>query len=426
MALVDIEQLLKQHMGLHSSTVGSGTVLHAVEQRMRECRIGDIDDYHQVLLHSDTELDALVDTVVIPETWFYRDIKPFEMLDTWLREEWLPRHSNRVLRLLSVPCSSGEEAYTLAMCLADAGIGPQRARIDAIDISSTNIDKALTGAYGRNSFRGQHLGYRDRHFQADGARYRINDDIRQYVHFEQANMLDADFGRDREPYHVIFCRNLLIYFDRATQDRAIDRLQDLLDSDGLLFLGHSETGLMLNRDFSALPGQRCFGFRRGKPEQAGHEDGSPRQPEPRHHPPRRRLSNETTNIPRPFSDVVKSVPETPCEPLPKPENDRLGEAFRLADEGHLDEAAALCEAIIEEHRDQAEAYFLLGLVRESAGNLDEAERLLRKAVYLEPAHHQALVHLGVVCEQRGDSANASRFRERARRAAARIPDGAVP
>jgi len=427
MPLGDIEQLLKERMGLHSSTVGSGTILHAVEQRMRDCGITAINDYRQILLHSDTELDALIDTVIIPETWFFRDINPFNMLTEWLRNDWLPQHSARTLRILSVPCSSGEEAYTIAMCLADAGISPRNAHIDAIDISYTNIEKAHKGEYGRNSFRGNRLGYRDRHFQRCGARYRINDNIREYVDFQKANLLDNRFGLDREPYHVIFCRNLLIYFDRATQDSAIDRLQGLLASDGLLFLGHSETGLLLGRNFTALPGQRCFGFRSGKPPaNVSTTDGPPvgDTPKRRHN---RRRSTQSTDQPAllPFSSVVEATGEVPAGEGSDRHDERLKQAFRLADEGHLGEAAEQCEKLLEEQTGQAGAYFLLGLIRESAGNLHEAEQLLRKAVYLDPVHHEALIHLGMVCEQRGDPANANRFRERAARAESRLLTGAT-
>lgn len=421
MPLGAIEKLLKDRMGLHSSTVGSSTILQAVEQRMRDCSITDIADYRQVLYHSDTELDALIDTVIIPETWFFRDINPFDALTQWLQEEWLPHHAGSTLRILSVPCSSGEEAYTLAMCLADVGIPSRNARIDAIDISSVNISKALEGEYGRNSFRGNRLEYRDKHFQACGARYRVNDNNREYINFEQANMLDDSFSHNRAPYDVIFCRNLLIYFDRSTQDAAIDRLQALLTSDGLLFLGHSETGLLLNREFTALPVQRCFGFRRG----TAHVQEHPKIESKRRQPIQNRTTPPENPAPMPFSDITPISPEKPAHECEELHNSLLQKAFRLADEGHLGEAAEHCETLLAEQVHQADAYFLLGLIRESAGNLLEAGKLLRKVVYLDPAHHQALVHLGIICEQLGDSTSANRFRERAARAAPRLMTGAV-
>jgi len=423
MPLRAIERLLKNRMGLHSSTVGSGTILHAVEQRMRDCAITDITDYGHVLSHSDTELDALIDTVIIPETWFFRDTSPFDALSQWLQKEWLPQHMGKTLRILSVPCSTGEEAYTLAMCLSDTGISSHSAHIDAIDISSINISKAHNGEYGRNSFRGSCLEYRDKHFESVDARFRVNDNIREYVSFEQVNMLDDNFSNNRSAYHVIFCRNLLIYFDRETQDLAIDHLQALLLSDGLLFLGHSETGLLLNRDFTPLPSQRCFGFRRGR-DTAQENASLPSLPGRRKVQRNNPVAPTEKQAPMPFSDVLPVNSVTPAGKHHDPHSDLLQQAFRLADEGHLGEAAEHCENLLAEQAHQADAYFLLGLIRESAGNLSEAEQLLRKTVYLDPSHHEALVHLGIVCEQLGDPTSASRFRERAERAAPPLLTGA--
>jgi len=421
MPLSAIEQLLKNRMGLHSSTVGLSTIQRAVEQRMRECGMTEITDYEQVLSHSDTELSALIDTVIIPETWFFRDINPFDAFNQWLQEEWLPEHGEKTLRILSVPCSSGEEAYTLAMCLSDAGISPRNATIDAIDISQTNINKALKGEYGRNSFRGNQLEYREKHFQPCDERYRINSNNREYVNFEQANLLESRFTQNRPPYNVIFCRNLLIYFDRATQDAAIDRLQTLLTDDGLLFLGHSETALLLHRDFSPLHNQRCFGFYRCRLP-----DWDPEEPQagPKYPQARRRYTGPTeTPTPLPFSDITPNQVKPPTDEHRGKHDDLLRQAFQLADEGHLGEAAEHCESLLAKQAQQADAYYLLGLIRESTGNLSEAGKLLRKAVYLDPVHHEALVHLGIVCQQLGDTTNANRFRERAERTAPRQTTG---
>ncbi|TCK18899.1 chemotaxis protein methyltransferase WspC [Thiogranum longum] len=412
-SLASIAQLLQERMGLYSSTVGVSTIQLAVEQRMRACGTEDVNDYARVLSCSATELDALTDTVIIPETWFFRDANPFAAFKQWLQEVWQPEHAGSTLRILSVPCSSGEEAYTLAMCLSDTGIPPDRARIDAIDISHTNIEKAIMGEYGRNSFRGNSLDFRDRHFQPSGNRYRINDQIREYISFKQANLLDDSFTRNRDSYNVIFCRNLLIYFDRKTQDTAIDRLQMLLQPDGLLFLGHSETALLLNREFSPLKNPRCFGFYRDTELTENKQNSRPR-------PKRSQLNRQTvapsrTAEPLPFSDIkpVASVKaDTTASNNP---GTLLQQAFQLADEGHLGEAAEQCEALLTTYDNQADAYYLLGLIRESTGNLIEAEQLLRKAVYLDPVHHEALVHLGIICEQLGDDTNAIRFRNRATR-----------
>jgi chemotaxis protein methyltransferase WspC len=417
MPLQVIEQLLKRHMGLHSATIGSATVHQAVEQRMRDCDIPRAGDYLKVLEHSATELDALIDTVVIPETWFFRDIYPFHAFSSWVRDEWLTRASQDPLRVLSVPCSTGEEPYTLAMCLCDIGLTRSAAQIEAVDISHRNIDKARSAIYGSNSFRGNDLDFRDRHFTAENQRYRLKDEIRQCVSFERANIVDPGFQQQRQPYHVIFCRNLLIYFDRPTQNAAIESLEQLLTADGILFLGHSETSLLTEREFAPLDYPRCFAFRRGRNTRKA-DDAQAATPPPRadgkpHRPHRKRPLRKTAD--NPFSNVPVTTSDSEPAAQSHDSEQLLQEAFRLADQGHLDEAAQHCMTLLRRQELQADAHYLLGLIRESTGNYQDAEQHLRKAIYLKPDHYEALTHLGVICLQTGDRASAQRFQQRAER-----------
>jgi len=98
------------------------------------------------------------------------------------------------------------------------------------------------------------------------------------------------------------------------------------------------------------------------------------------------------------------------------DTDLLQQAFKLADQGHLDEAASRCEILLKQKIRQADAHYLLGLIREAAGNPTEAERMFRKAVYLDPAHYEALTQLSIICRRQGDTDGAQRFHERATRA----------
>ncbi len=406
-----IEDLLKQHMGLHSATVGSGTVRQAVEKRMRDCLVGDTEAYLTLLLHSSTELNALIDTVVIPETWFYRDRYPFAAFSAWVQDEWLPSHPLTKLRALSVPCSSGEEPYTLAMCLAEIGLPAGAAQIDAVDISHDNIERARRGNYGSNSFRGNELDFRERFFMARNQRYQLCEEIRHRVHFARANILDESFLEERQPYHVIFCRNLLIYFDRPTQNAAIERLEKLLVEDGVLFLGHSETNLLLEKNFKPLGYSRCFAFKRATPRHS-------QQPAPAHR--KQGLVTALRQRRGPLSESAVAAPKAPRVARVQDNEQLLADAFQLADQGHLDEAALHCETLLERHSHQAEVHYLLGLIRESTGNRGDAEKHLRKAIYLNPDHHEALAHLGEICLQHGDATSAKRLQQRALRARDRI------
>src|SRR6478672_4291209 len=104
-----IENLLRQKIGLNATAVGSNTIARAMRHRMTATGLADEATYLTQLYASATELEALIETIVVPETWFFRDREPFVLLAHYVTSEWLPAHPHRVLRVLSLPCSTGEE-----------------------------------------------------------------------------------------------------------------------------------------------------------------------------------------------------------------------------------------------------------------------------------------------------------------------------
>lgn len=414
MQLNAIEQLLKQTMGLNAASIGTSAIQRAVHERMRRTHIDDSERYQQRLASSPEEVRELIELVVIPETWFFRNWHPFQALKQHLSSTWLPRHGGRrPLRILSLPCSTGEEPYTIAMVLADLGLAPDRTEVHGVDISRRNIDTARLGSYRQNSFRGEQLGFRDRYFQHREDRYHLRPEIRDRVRFEQANLLDPGFSHDRTPYDIIFCRNLLIYFDRPTQDQAVDILERLLTRDGLLFVGHAETGVLAGRGFRSLNLPQSFGFQRETLTA-----GAPVPPPVRARPVRRtrRTPVRLRHQPRPhWIDQEEQAVAAPPHNAADPGVEQLEQATRLADDGHLVEAAELCEQILETQGPQAQALYLLGLIRDAAGEPEEAEQLLRQAIYLDPAHCPAMLHLALVLERRGETQAARRMQERLER-----------
>ena len=176
---------------------------------MRARTVESQDAYWDLLLRSREELQHLIETVVVPETWFFRDPQAFPAM-TAAAVQLRSKDMSRPLRLLSLPCSTGEEPYTMAMALLDAGLPSRAFRIDGVDISTHSLGRARAGAFGRNSFRSRDLTFRDRHFEPVERGFRIRDTVRTPVHFHQGNMLDRDFLANADPYDVVFCRNLLI------------------------------------------------------------------------------------------------------------------------------------------------------------------------------------------------------------------------
>ena len=413
MSFVRFEHLLERTMGLSAASIGTSAVERAVRARLRACELEDADHYWERILHSPDEVQHLVEAVVVPETWFFRDPAAFAAMVRVVMEEWLPAHPTGVLRLLSLPCSTGEEPYTMAMALIDAGLPTDRFRIDAIDISGLALAIARRGIYGGNSFRGQHLAFSERHFEPAERGCRISDAVRGPVRFLQGNLLGADVPSGGETYDVVFCRNLLIYFDIATQNRAVGVLKRLLAPQGVLFVGHSEASLMLDQGLVSARMPMAFAFRKAMPSQPKAKPAPARaafQPKPAaaKKVPYRALPPPSPSPPPAFK---RAAP-------PKSVHD-LGELRRIADLGQLAEAARGCQELMREQGATPEAFLLLGLISDAGVNLAAASGHYRKALYLEPDHAETLGHLALLLKKQGDVAGAKVLSDRMRRLAAR-------
>lgn len=416
MGYTAFEDILKRAMGLDAASIGSAAIEHAVLARMAACKLNAMPAYLDLLRTSPSELQALIEAVVVPETWFFRDREAFSALARMAVEQWLPGHADGVMRLLSLPCASGEEPYSMAMALLGAGFPASRLQIDGVDISAPVLTHARRALYGKNAFRGEPLDFRERYFAATAHGHRLDDAVRQPVSFHQANVLAPDFLPGEERYDIIFCRNLLIYFDRATQDTAVRVLQRLLKATGVLFVGPSETGLLLNHDFVSAKLPLAFAFR--KIEAAAHAlRPVPALAHPASRSPTPPLPARPKAVPQkrhPDSNQALAAPRLGAPPV-EPEAG-MAAASALADQGRLAEAAQSCEEQMRRQGPSPEGFYLLGLIRDVGGNLPEAAQHYRKALYLDPNHLASLSHLAFLLEKQGDAKGAQVLRNRVLRA----------
>lgn len=413
MSIGEIESLLKQTIGLDSASVGLPMVERAVHQRMAACGLKSLPAYLEKVHTSTEELQELIEAVVVSETWFFRDKEAFIALGEFVLREWLPSGSGK-LRLLSIPCATGEEPYSLAMTLDGLGLTPEGFHIDAVDISEQALARARKAVYGRNSFRGKNLDFRDQYFEPGPQGYHLSDSIRKTVLFQQANLFSPDFFPGSHHFHFIFCRNLLIYFDPAAQDRAIQTLKRLLVPQGILFVGPAETSLMLNHNLVSVKRPLSFAFRQG--------DSVARPVEKKAAHSRKKPISPPMPVVRTASALKPAwVPARPSQPvLPEKEEPSLKLAHRLADEGRLKEAVQVCEDYLKKEP-STEAFYLLGVIHDAGGNTEKAGACYRKALYLDPEHYESLMHLSYFAEKGGDSATAQNLRARAQRIKEKLP-----
>jgi len=416
-ALDRLKQLLKQHIGLDANTVGKATIKKILHQRMRSCGMDNSDDYFHYVDHNPQELAELLETAVIPETWFFRDSKPFAIILQRLQQHLLSS-PQKTFNILSIPCSTGEEPCSLTMFLLQAGIDANCFHIDAVDISNNALQLARLGAYGKNSFRGQtEQLYLDKYFLHQDELFIIDDSVKQSINFRQVNILDSSQLPWSDHFHVILCRNLLIYFDVATKQAAFNNLHHMLKDDGILFIGHSEFGAVPRQLFVTVNADNVFGLVKSQAVAAVLGESSPDQPATTERKADRPPAPEVTRE-RAFAsaqhDSAVSADQPPADASAEDEA-LLEQARKLADQGSLDAAEQLCLRHVDRCGDSAESFFLLGLINQAAGNTSVAEPLFRKALYLQPRHYEALVHLALIVEQSGDHEAAELLRQRAQR-----------
>jgi chemotaxis protein methyltransferase WspC len=403
-----IEELLRQRIGLDAASIGASLIERSVRLRMKSLGLSRTLDYVAHLRESDVEWRQLIESVVVSETWFFRDRQAFEALVQIVLTDWLPRHPLQTLRILSAPCSTGEEPYSIAMALLDAGVPAQRFAIHGVDISERALAGAAAAEYGRNAFRGQELSFRDRHFRPTKAGFVLEPRVLERVQFKRLNLLEEDLPGGSEPYDFVFCRNLLIYFDRATQQRLLRRLRAALAPAGLLFVGPAELPLVQGNGFTQLNLAMAFACRRDDAE-VGPAPGAVHAGPPRisARPPGPVAAHQL-----PPDPVLDAAP-APAHEAPPAQSD-LRRARALADSGKFPEAQQICEAHLRTGKPVAEVYYLLGLLADARGEVDAVE-LYRKAIYLEPDHYESLLQLALLLEKQGDRAGARNYRRRAER-----------
>ena len=435
-----IEALLKERIGLDAGTVGPGMIERAVRERLAAAAAPDHHAYWNLLHVQPDELQALIEAVVVPETWFFRHREALLALAriAAMRVFGSAREHEDAgpLRILSVPCSTGEEPYSIVMALLDAGVPEQRFQVDAVDISARSLERARIGQYGSNSFRGSPLDFRDRHFTASAGGYTLKASVRAKVRLLRGNLLDPVLMANEAPYHFVFCRNLLIYFDQPTQRRSLKVLERLSRPDAMIFVGPAEASLLTRHGFVSAGVPLAFAFTRRSahaqaPGNLAVPDYLAQLSDPvRAAPPPLSWPARTAVPARPLAPRGQArptaIPPPSAAPAPAPAAgkaaapanagaDALARISRLADRGDLAAAVAACLAHLEAQGPSAAAYCLLGVLHDATGRPADAREAYRRALYLDPAHQEALYHMAAILEAEGDGAAAARLRHRAQR-----------
>jgi chemotaxis protein methyltransferase CheR len=270
----------------------SGLVLSADKQYLVESRLlpvarkAGLNNLGELVLAlkrgtADALTTAVVEAMTTNETFFFRDKTPFEHFRTTVMPALLAaRQSSRTIRIWCAAASTGQEPYSLAMCLKEMGGETVDWRIEvlATDLSNEVLEKARAGIYSHFEVqRGLPIQLLIKYFTKVGEMWQIAPDIRAMVRYQQLNLL-SPFPYLR-PFDLIFCRNVLIYFDQETKTALLERLARAIAGDGYLVLGAAETVVGLTESFKAIADKRGLyapNPRSGKPFVTGSAKSAPR------------------------------------------------------------------------------------------------------------------------------------------------------
>ena len=421
MSLSMIESLLEKRIGLSTESVSSDIIAKAVQSRMQARGIAALDAYLAELRAAPAEWAELIELSIIPETWFFRNHQSFQFLRRCLKTEWLPLRSGRQFRALSLPCSTGEEPYSIGITALESGLPEQAITIDAVDVSAKGLQKASAGLYGKESFRNKELDatLRQRYFSEVNGKFQIQEHVRRIVRFQQGNLLDSTLLAGEKAYDVIFCRNVLIYLGSAAKQATIRLLDRLLAETGILFVGHAERPAFADTPFEWVQEPSVFACRRPKiiqPQALALQASAALKELPAAAP-----------LPTPTFERRKQPPPAPAT-MPKAhasvaerrqQTDQtaaiLNNARLLADQGQLNAAMTLCDNVLKTCPAHVQAHFLKGLIYQALRDEYKAEEWFNKTVYLDRTHDEALSYLAVLADYRGERERAALLRQRIER-----------
>jgi chemotaxis protein methyltransferase WspC len=277
-ALAPIVAVLERAIGMAVGSVGPRAVEAAVRRRLDATGVPDLAAYLDRLRADRQEQAELVDAVIVPETWFFRYPDSFRHLATWAVTRPEKPNPLRPLRVLCVPCCTGEEPYSAAAALVDAGLPADAVRVDGVDVSRRLVEYAAAGVYGEPAFRETPADVRGRHFApAGGGTFAVRPAVKAAVRFRAGNLADPKLLAGEPAYHAVFCRNLFIYLTDAARRTAVATLDRLLAPDGVIYMGHAEPLGLMDARFRSVGPPQAFAFTRTPVEGGGGGGGGPRR-----------------------------------------------------------------------------------------------------------------------------------------------------
>ncbi len=239
-------KLIYDESGIHFSTTNRAILESRLAERLRDKKLQNLREYYSIIISDKDELKLLLDSVTTNLTRFFRNQGHFDALEHHVLAELIKQKKDKVVRLWSAGCSTGEEPYSIAMLLEDKLPQGWTYQIIASDISLKSLMVGKEGFYPETRMQGVPEPYVGRFFEKIPNGFQIKDSIKKNIQFDYHNLKNDSGQRNLD---IVFCRNVLIYFDEIAQKATVERFWDAMSANSFLFIGHSESLFGMNTKF---------------------------------------------------------------------------------------------------------------------------------------------------------------------------------
>jgi chemotaxis protein methyltransferase CheR len=423
-----LERVLRARSGLVFQSLRRSALETSATRVMRRLNVGNVAAFVDLLAQNGPVFDDLMAEVTIGETYFFRETAQFEVLRDTIIPDLRERHSaGEKVRVWSAGCSTGEEPYSLAITFAESNVD---AYVVGTDVSRERLGAARRGEYRRWSFRGVPQPVIARYFKQGGETFQLAPSERRAVEFRYLNLASdcyPDLSSGVWGMDLIFCRNVLIYFDRETIARVAKSMLASLAEGGWIVLGSTDPPLSDYVNCEVVRTRAGLVYRQARA--AAVTVDQPRagsHPAPVHHD-----RNDHPALAEPNPDRRPALPRSEPYRHPEPQSAAVpaGDAAKnvraLANAGHLADAGRACAAALDVHRDNAELHYLHAILLAEAGQYVESARAAKRALYLERDMIVAHLALGAALLREGDMEAAQRSFTNAERLLTAMPADAI-
>lgn len=372
---------------------------------------------------SATQMELLAGLLTVGETYFWREPAIFRALEEKILPDLIRRKENlgRTLRIWSAGCSSGEEAYSLAIAVKRSLFHRPdwNVTILATDLNASSLRKATGGIYTDWSFRNAPKWLKEGYFRSLArGRYAISPAIQKMVTFAPLNLATdkfPDLENNTASMDIIFCRNVLMYFSPAAVRQITEKFCRCMLQESIFVVSASELSIDVARELRPWHIGETIVFRKGAPKEDVAEIPLPAAPAPVKTEPADFLPVSWPPGPVEAQLCLVSQPTVPCAATPEIKtveipaaNDQAGQIEVLADQGRLLEALTLCDSALESHKLDVRLHYLKATILQELGKLPDAVEELKKALYLHPDYFMGHFAMGNLMLRLGKNKTAVR------------------